>query len=179
RGLSAAWWFARFVRDPVRCLCDAYREWGPLSYCGSALPWKKNEQKSVLALGPEYNRLVLGDIATFHTSAQTRGGPPNSALRRVRYRVPPPNGGEDRQQRRQDIRMVAEKTNHKYYHQEGGRTYQTLRSLPAPPRGRSRCRHECAAQENDAPSFGANPLRPRRPRPLRPARRYDRATVST
>src|SRR5262249_28411196 len=131
RGLSAAWWFARFVRDPVRCLCDAYREWGPLSYCGSALPWKKNEQKSVLALGPEYNRLVLGDIATFHTSAQTRGGPPNSALRRVRYGLTAMNGDKHRQQPQQVIGLFAKKTIDSYHDEVLESTDRLVASWPA------------------------------------------------
>lgn len=98
-GLSSLRWFTRFVLDPVRCLCLAYRRFGPLSCLGSVLPWKRDAQKSVLALGPEYNRLVLGDVHTFHTTPQTRGGPINSALRRVRGGLTAMNGETHRRQR--------------------------------------------------------------------------------
>jgi cytochrome P450 len=131
RGLPAAWWFARFVLDPVRCLRNAYREWGPLSYCGSVVPWKRHEQKSVLALGPEYNRLVLGDVATFHTSAQTRGGPQNSALRRVRYGLTAMNGDKHRQQRQQVIGLFAKKAIDSYHDEVLASADRMLASWPA------------------------------------------------
>jgi len=130
RGLAALSWFTQFVRDPVRCLWDAYREMGPLSYCGSVVPWKKREQKSVLALGPEYNRLVLGDIATYHTSAQTRGGPPNSALRRVRFGLTAMNGEKHRQQRQQVIGFFAKKAIDSYHDEIVAGTDRLLSSWP-------------------------------------------------
>jgi cytochrome P450 len=131
RGLAALSWFTQFVRDPVRCLWDAYQEMGPLSYCGSAIPWKKHEQKSVLALGPEYNRLVLGDIATYHTSAQTRGGPANSALRRVRYGLTAMNGEKHRQQRQQVIGFFAKKAIDSYHDDVVAGADRMLHSWPA------------------------------------------------
>src|SRR5262249_12467973 len=131
RGLAALSWFTKFVRDPVRCLWDAYRKMGPLSYCGSVVPWKKPEQKSVLALGPEYNRLVLGDIETYHTSAQTRGGPANSALRRVRYGLTAMNGDKHRQQRQQVIGLFAKKTIDNYHDEVLESTDRLLASWPA------------------------------------------------
>jgi cytochrome P450 len=104
---------------------------GPLSYCGRVVPWKKREQKSVLALGPEYNRLVLGDIATYHTSAQTRGGPPNSALRRVRFGLTAMNGDKHRQQRQQVIGFFAKKAIDSYHDEVVAGTDRMLNSWPA------------------------------------------------
>ncbi|HLW67637.1 MAG TPA: cytochrome P450 [Gemmataceae bacterium] len=129
-GVAALSWFTQFVRDPVRCLWDAYRELGPLSYCGSVMPWKKHEQKSVLALGPEYNRLVLGDIATYHTSAQTRGGPASSALRRVRFGLTAMNGEKHRQQRQQVIGFFAKKAIDSYHDEVVAGTDRLLHSWP-------------------------------------------------
>lgn len=98
RGLNSFGWYLRFIRDSVGCLCDAYRR-SALCIADKALPWGKSQQKNVFAFGPEYNRLILGDTATFRTTPQTAGGPPGSALRRIRHGLTAMNGDEHRQQR--------------------------------------------------------------------------------
>lgn len=97
-GADAFTWFLRFVFDAVGCLCGAYRL-APLCIARNPLPWGRPGQKSVFAFGPEYNRWVLGDTTTYRTTPQTAGGPPNSALRRIRHGLTAMNGEEHRQQR--------------------------------------------------------------------------------
>jgi cytochrome P450 len=131
RGWPVVGWFTKFVTDPIRCLCDAQREFGPISCFGSPWPWKVAAQKSVLAFGPEFNRLVLGDVATFHTSAQTRGGPLNSALRRVRSGLTAMNGDKHRQQRQQVIGLFAKKSIDSYHDEVLASTDRALATWPS------------------------------------------------
>ncbi len=97
-GADAFGWFLRFVFDAVGCLCGAYRL-ARLCVARAPLPWGRSDQQSVFAFGPEYNRLVLGDTTTYRTTPQTAGGPPGSALRRIRHGLTAMNGEEHRQQR--------------------------------------------------------------------------------
>ncbi len=98
RGLGACWWFTRFVRDSIRCMVDLQRRCD-LFVGQNLLPWGMRGQKSLLAFGPEYNRQILGDIATFRVTPLTAGGPRDSALRRIRHGLIGMNGEEHRQQR--------------------------------------------------------------------------------
>ena len=53
----------------------------------------------VLAIGPEFNRQVLGDPAKFRTTGQFIHGPNNSAQRRIRFGLTRMNGPQHKQQR--------------------------------------------------------------------------------
>ncbi|MFL5341887.1 MAG: cytochrome P450 [Gemmataceae bacterium] len=107
RGPRAFWWFTKFIRDSVGCLGDAYRV-ANLCVAGNALPWGR-PHRNVFAFGPEHNRTVLGDTATFHTTAQIKGGPPGSPMRRVRHGLTAMNGDEHRQQRQLVMPMFGKK----------------------------------------------------------------------
>jgi cytochrome P450 len=96
--LPALGWYVRFIRDSVGCLCEVYRR-AELNIGHGVIPFGRRSQKSVFAFGPEYNRLILGDTATYRTTPQTAGGPANSALRRIRHGLTAMNGDEHRQQR--------------------------------------------------------------------------------
>jgi cytochrome P450 len=98
RGPRAWLWSLQFLRDPIRCLGRAYHRFGPLTVA-HADPLRRQRQY-VLALGPEFNRQVLGDAATFYSMGQTVPGPPDSALRRLRHGLTRTNGEKHRQQRR-------------------------------------------------------------------------------
>ena len=97
-GLPALGWYVRFIRDSIGCLCEVYRR-AELNIGHGVIPFGRRSQKSVFAFGPEYNREVLGDTATYRTTPQTAGGPANSALRRIRHGLTAMNGDEHRQQR--------------------------------------------------------------------------------
>src|SRR5579871_1582463 len=98
RGLPALGWYVRFIRDSVGCLCEVYRR-AELNIGHGVIPFGRRSQKSVFAFCPEYNRLILGDTATYRMTPQTAGGPANSALRRIRHGLTAMNGDEHRQQR--------------------------------------------------------------------------------
>src|SRR5262249_19203975 len=107
RGSRSVWWLTKFIRDPVGCLCDAYRV-AQLCVAHHALPWGR-PHKNVFAFGPDYNRAVLGDTATFHTTAQVAGGPQGSPMRRIRHGLTAMNGDEHRQQRSLVMPMFGKK----------------------------------------------------------------------
>ncbi len=98
RGTKAFWWFTRFVRDSIRCMVDLHRRCD-LFVGRDLLPWGMRGQKSLLAFGPEFNRQVLGDIATYRVTPLTAGGPRDSSLRRIRHGLIGMNGDEHRDQR--------------------------------------------------------------------------------
>jgi cytochrome P450 len=95
RGVRAALWLAKFLRDPVASMQEAYRRHGPLCVVGNALP-RRRETLHVLALGPDFNRAVLGDTDLFHNSTPN---PPGSALGRIGCGLTAMNGAKHRQQR--------------------------------------------------------------------------------
>jgi len=130
-GLTSLHWFTRFVLDPIRCLCLAYHRFGPLSCLGPVWPWRRDGQKSVLALGADYNRLVLGDIQTFHTTPQTRGGPFGSALRRVRGGLTAMNGDKHRRQRQLVLPYFVKNAFDHYYPQIVEDTDRLIAAWPA------------------------------------------------
>jgi cytochrome P450 len=99
RGLHACRWYVDFFRDPVGCLCRAYRQIGPVAVAGQVVPGLGQERRHVFALGPDFNRQVLGDPATFRTTGQFLRGPAGSALRRVREGLTAMNGEKHRRQR--------------------------------------------------------------------------------
>jgi len=85
RGLAAARAYARFLVDPIGYLRESYRRHGPLHLLGAPLPLLPPRRRYVFALGPDHNRVVLGDPVTFRTTGQTLPGPKGSAQRRLRY----------------------------------------------------------------------------------------------
>jgi cytochrome P450 len=99
RGLAAARWYAKFFVDPIRCMTEAYERFGPVVPAGRVTRLQGRERQHVLALGPDCNRLVLGNTEVFHTTAQAWPGPRGSAMRRVRNGLTRMNGERYRQQR--------------------------------------------------------------------------------
>jgi cytochrome P450 len=99
RGAQAARWMLRFFRDPIRTLGRAYAQLGPVSAVGHVVPLPQRERLHVIALGPEYNHLVLGDPDRFRTTGQGIGGPRGSAQRRLRYGLTRSQRGRHQRQR--------------------------------------------------------------------------------
>lgn len=114
RGLCAGYWHVKFLQDPVACLCALYRRFGALCVGGSMVSFRRRERWNVLALGPEYNRQVLGEPTLFHTTAQTMSSPPDSALNRIRYGLTAMNGEKHRRQRQLVLPLFLKQAVEKY-----------------------------------------------------------------
>src|SRR5437867_2435478 len=72
-GLTALRWYRWFFSDPVASLCQAYRRFGPILPLGDVLP-RCRERIRIAALGPEFNRAVLGNPDFFRTTGQSWRG---------------------------------------------------------------------------------------------------------
>jgi cytochrome P450 len=97
-GLPAAREYLHFFRDPVGCMRRLHRDRGPLVALGP-IAFGEPTKLHVLAVGPEFNRQVLGDPAKFRTTGQFIHGPKDSAQRRIRFGLTRMNGTQHRQQR--------------------------------------------------------------------------------
>jgi cytochrome P450 len=101
RGLSACRWYIKFFQDPIACMREAYHREGPIG--AAVLPFSRPERLYVLAIGPEFNRQILGDPTLFRPS-----GPPwrwrpireDSALHRLSYGLTRMTSPKHQQQRR-------------------------------------------------------------------------------
>jgi cytochrome P450 len=97
-GLAAAREYLSLLRDPVASMRSLYQRGGPLVVLGPvALGEPVNLH--VLAVGPEFNRQVLGDPTRFRPTGLFLRGPKNSAQRRVRFGLTRMTGEQHRQQR--------------------------------------------------------------------------------
>jgi cytochrome P450 len=97
-GLTAASEYLKLLRDPVASMRSLYQRGGPLVVLGPvALGEPVNMH--VLAVGPEFNRQVLGDPVRFRPTGLFLRGPKDSAQRRVRFGLTRMTGSQHRQQR--------------------------------------------------------------------------------
>ena len=99
RGWAAGRWYLEFLRDPLRCLRETHRRRGAVTVFGEPVGWRDRERFTVVALGPENNRRVLGEPALFRTTGQGLTGPRDSAHRRLRYGMTRMQGERHRRQR--------------------------------------------------------------------------------
>jgi cytochrome P450 len=99
RGLAALPWWTRFLRDPIRCLTSLRARCGPLFALHNPVPGGGHGSRFVVALAPEYNRIVLSDPDRFRATGQTLPGPAGSAQRRVRHGLTRTRGDRHRAQR--------------------------------------------------------------------------------
>jgi cytochrome P450 len=99
RGLPSALAQACFLRDPVGAIERAYRRYGPLVALGNVLPGRR-ERLRVLALGPRFNRAVLGHPELYYSTRLTVPGPAASAQARLSRGLTALNGEEHRAERR-------------------------------------------------------------------------------
>jgi cytochrome P450 len=75
-----------------------YQRHGPVAALGSVV-FGEPRKPHVLAVGPEFNRQVLGDPSTFRTTGQFIRGPADSAQRRLRFGLTRMTGPEHKRQR--------------------------------------------------------------------------------
>src|SRR5438552_1254679 len=97
-GALAAREYIHFFRDPIGCMCTLHRQRGKLVALGP-IAFGEPTKLHVLAIGPEFNRQVLGDPAKFRTTGQFIHGPKDSAQRRIRFGLTRMNGPQHKQQR--------------------------------------------------------------------------------
>ncbi len=98
RGIRSCKWYFNFFRNPLTCLTEIHRRFGPLFALGSPIP--RNPRLYVVALSPALNRTILGDTDLFRTTSQGMKGPKGSALNRVRLGLTRMRGEQHRRQRK-------------------------------------------------------------------------------
>ena len=84
RWRAASLWYLRFARDPLQALKRSYDTHGPfvkLPY--PRVPAKGTSRAFVVAIGPEFNREVLGNPTAWRPVNIGPPGPKNSAVRRL------------------------------------------------------------------------------------------------
>ena len=97
-GAGAAREYVHFFRDPIGCMRELQQKYGSLVALGP-IAFGEPTKLHVLAIGPEFNRQVLGDPAKFRTTGQFIHGPNDSAQRRIRFGLTRMNGPQHKQQR--------------------------------------------------------------------------------
>src|SRR5437016_8664351 len=97
-GARAAREYVHFFRDPVGCMSQLQQQYGSLLALGP-IAFGEPTKLHVLAIGPEFNRQVLGDPAKFRTTGQFIHGLKNSAQRRIRFGLTRMNGPQHKQPR--------------------------------------------------------------------------------
>ena len=98
-GIRSFKWYLRFWRDPIEYMSAIYARFGPLFVLAEPKWTLTPTRLHVLALGPRYNRLVLGQPDKYHAGGFTARGRRNSALRRLRRGLAGVNGERYRRQR--------------------------------------------------------------------------------
>ena len=97
-GFASAREYYAFFRDPIACMRRIYERHGAVAMLGP-IAFREPRKPEVLAVGPDYNRQVLGDPLTFRTTGQFLRGPENSAQRRLRYGLTRMTGSEHKRHR--------------------------------------------------------------------------------
>ncbi len=87
RGMESWRWYRHFFRDPLGCLEEAQKQFGPVSVFENPMPGKRHGQRYMLAVGAAFNREVLRNSDNFRPAGQVLNGPPGSAQQRLRYNI--------------------------------------------------------------------------------------------
>lgn len=98
-GVRAWPWYLRFWRDPIDCISTVYRRFGPLFVLAEPKWLGHPGRVHALAIGPRYNRMILGQPDKYHAGGFTARGRRDSALRRLRRGLAGTNGERHRRQR--------------------------------------------------------------------------------
>src|SRR5207248_10596588 len=95
-GALAAREYIHFFRDPVGCMRALHDQRGTLVALGP-IAFGEPTKLHVLAVGPEFNRPVLGGPAQFRTTGQLIHGLKGPAQRRIRFGLTRMKGPDDYQ----------------------------------------------------------------------------------
>jgi len=98
-GLAIGREYLNLARDPVAAMRSLYQRHGPIVALGS-IALGKPGRPHIVGAGPEFNRQVFGDTATFRSTGLILRGPPDSAQRRVRSGLTRMTGQEHREMRK-------------------------------------------------------------------------------
>ena len=82
-GGAAARCFWEFLRDPLRAVAQTSSRYGPFVKLPHPRAPGRPPRDLILAVGPSFNREVLGDPTTWRTVQIGPGGPKNSAAQRL------------------------------------------------------------------------------------------------
>ncbi|NWF68997.1 MAG: cytochrome P450 [Chloroflexi bacterium] len=95
-GAAAYWRYFQFFRDPLRMIRQHYAHYGALS--GIFNSFEAGQPGTLLAIGPQYNQLLLSDPQTFYSPdlAERKGG----VMERLSTGLVFENGDRHRQHRR-------------------------------------------------------------------------------
>ncbi|HEV2096742.1 MAG TPA: hypothetical protein VGQ82_09575 [Chthoniobacterales bacterium] len=96
--MTAAREYIGLLADPIGRMRDLYQRHGSLVGLGP-IAFGEPTKLHVMAIGPEWNRLVFSDPATFRPTGLLLRGPKNSAQRRIRHGLTRMTDTEHRQQR--------------------------------------------------------------------------------
>jgi cytochrome P450 len=116
RGLPAVFSYLRFLRDPVASMLCMYHSKELIRVLGNVMPFRQRERLRVLALGPRFNREVLGNPNLFYSNRLTVPGPHNSAQQRLSKGLTALNGQIHEQERRLAIPLFQRNAVEPYYH---------------------------------------------------------------
>jgi cytochrome P450 len=98
---AAALWYLRFARDPIQAITQSYATHGPFL----KLPYPRVRTKGiprafVVAIGPEFNRQVLGNPTAWRPINVGPPGRRNSTVRRLNRGILGMSGGQHQHYRR-------------------------------------------------------------------------------
>lgn len=97
-GFASAREYYRFFHDPIDAMRKRYDRYGPVAPLGPIFAGQPSKPR-VLIAGPELNRQVLSDPATFRATGQLIRGPEGSAQQRIRFGLTRMNGAQHKRQR--------------------------------------------------------------------------------
>ena len=124
-------WVRRFCKDPLRTLCRLQNRHGDAIVLADFLRCVDLRRRCIVAIGPQYNELILGNPAVFRTTGQMIRGGPNSAVRRIRLGLTAMNGPEHRQQRQLIAPYFSKKAIASYYDRLLESSEQIISGWPA------------------------------------------------
>lgn len=99
-GLAALLLAGRFGMSPINTMRRIRDRYGPLTEVKFGSLMGKRAKRYVLAIGPRYNKRVLGDPATFQSIGVMLPGPKDSAQRRISNGLLGPSGARHTHYRR-------------------------------------------------------------------------------
>ena len=87
RGISSWKWYRHYFRDPLDFFSSAQNQFGQLAVLGNPIPFARSKRRFVLAVGADFNRIVLGRTDLFRPGGQVLRGPRGSAHHRIRQGI--------------------------------------------------------------------------------------------
>ena len=100
QGVAAALWFLRFARDPIQAIAQSYATHGPFLKLPYPSIREKEARALVIAIGPKFNREVLGNPAAWRPVNIGPPGPRDSTIRRLNRGILGMTGAQHQHYRR-------------------------------------------------------------------------------